>query len=275
MDSESESRRLLRIHSPTLPQHIPTTMASARTGAFLKPLLAWPAYRITQIPPASVPIKQYCRGQTLRAFTTARCQRDEQRQTAKRTSSISEDISSLVDGTLDPAKGTSSTPASRTSQFKPLDPTQSSGMQGVANELEQAQASRRNSVDELLLRMANPNERRRTISGYKASDINDMFSGNGGQPVLTKEAEPVRLPPNVGRLVAVDEKRGIDVARAFHMMEAQCSRNRVRRSFALQRFYERPGLKRKRLKHERWIKRFKENFKGTVQMVQKMKKQGW
>ncbi|KAF2207676.1 hypothetical protein CERZMDRAFT_50590 [Cercospora zeae-maydis SCOH1-5] len=67
----------------------------------------------------------------------------------------------------------------------------------------------------------------------------------------------------------------MDVARAFRSVEMLCSRNKVRRSFQQQRFHERPGLKRKRLKNERWIKRFRENFKGTVLLVQKMKKQGW
>lgn len=148
-------------------------------------------------------------------------------------------------------------------------------MQGVANELEQAQAGRKTSMDDLLQTMTNLKDRGRATSGFKTSEFNDMFSVNDGQPILTKEAEPVRLPPNVGRLVAVDEKRGIDVGRAFRTMETQCKRNFVRQSFAQQRFYERPGLKRKRLKHERWIKRFKENFRGTVQLVQKMKKQGW
>ena len=253
-----------------------TTMAPSRASALLKPLLTSPAYRLPQVQRTAAPIASFCNGQTLRSFTTTRCQREE---AEKRTSSsINDDISSLLDGTLDLTKGTPSTPASRTSRFKSRDAQQSNGARGAANELEQARSSNRSSVDDLLEGMVNRSageHRRRATSSYNSSDIYDMFSGDSGQPTLTKEAEPVHLPPNVGRLVAVDDKRGVDVARAFRTMEIQCNRNRVKRSFAQQRFHERPGLKRKRLKNERWIKRFKENFKGTVQLVQKMKKQGW
>lgn len=69
--------------------------------------------------------------------------------------------------------------------------------------------------------------------------------------------------------------RGMDVGRAFRQLEILCARNSVRRDFMRQRFHERPGLKRKRLKSERWRKNFKANFKGIVGVVQKMRKQGW
>lgn len=251
-------------------------MAPSRASALLKPLLTSPAHRLPQIQRTAAPISTFCTGQ--RSFTTTRYRREERQEPERKTSSINDDISSLLDGTLDLTKGTPTTPASRTSRFKSRDAQQSSGARGVANELEQARSSNRSSVDDLLEGMVNRSageHRRRATSSYNSSDIYDMFSGDSGQPTLTKEAEPVHLPPNVGRLVAVDDKRGMDVARAFRTMEIQCNRNRVKRSFAQQRFHERPGLKRKRLKNERWLKRFKENFKGTVQLVQKMKKQGW
>ena len=42
-----------------------------------------------------------------------------------------------------------------------------------------------------------------------------------------------------------------------------------------QRFHEREGLKRKRLRNERWRRRFKEGFQRAVGRVVGMKRQGW
>lgn len=104
----------------------------------------------------------------------------------------------------------------------------------------------------------------------------DPFGSSGSMPPAANlDKEPVKLPKNVGRLVEVNEKKNMDVGRAFRTMEIQCARNSVRRDFQKQRFHERPGLKRKRLRRERWAKRFKANFVGTVQMVQRMRRQGW
>jgi len=114
-------------------------------------------------------------------------------------------------------------------------------------------------------------------------DIESMINPNGRTsagpppPPVPQEARelPIRLGPTAGRTVSVNNDRGMDVGRAFRTLEVQCARNAVRRDFMRQRFHERPGLKRKRLKGERWRRRFKEGFQGVVKLVQKMKKQGW
>lgn len=85
----------------------------------------------------------------------------------------------------------------------------------------------------------------------------------------------MKLNSSTGRQVRVDPERRMDVGRAFRSLEILCARNSVKRDFMRQRFHERPGLKRKRLKSERWRKNFKAGFKETVRMVMKMKKQGW
>lgn len=92
-------------------------------------------------------------------------------------------------------------------------------------------------------------------------------------PKLDKPS--LKLGPSVGRTIAVDGSKGMDVGRAFRSLEMACARNAVRRDFQRQRFHERPGLKRKRLHSERWRRRFKEGFRGVVRMVNRMKKQGW
>lgn len=83
----------------------------------------------------------------------------------------------------------------------------------------------------------------------------------------------LRLEPKTGRTVSVGG--GIDVGRAFRLLGQSCSRNGVRRDFQLQRFHERGGLKRKRLRRERWRKRFMDGFRATVDRVKEMKRQGW
>ena len=101
-------------------------------------------------------------------------------------------------------------------------------------------------------------------------------------PAHSSTPQPLILPdplpaygPSVGRTVEVNVNRGMDVGRAFRSLEINCARNKVRADFQRQRFHERPGLKRKRLRSERWRRRFREGFRGMVKMVSAMKKQGW
>lgn len=89
--------------------------------------------------------------------------------------------------------------------------------------------------------------------------------------------KPVRIPidlkPSTGRMVEINGN--IDLGRGFRMLEQSCGRNRVRADFTKQRFHERGGLKRKRLRRERWRRRFMEGFRATVGRVKQLKNQGW
>lgn len=85
----------------------------------------------------------------------------------------------------------------------------------------------------------------------------------------------IRLNPSVGRSVEVDPAKGVNLIQGFARLEAIVVQNGVRRDFARQRFYERPGLKRKRLKGERWRRRFKTGFRAVVDKVETMRRQGW
>lgn len=111
--------------------------------------------------------------------------------------------------------------------------------------------------------------------GFSAQSLSqDVSSG------LVKRAVPlfprtIRLSPSVGRSVEVDPARGISLAAGLAKLEIVLSMNGVRREFNKQRFYERPGLKRKRLKSERWRRRFKEGFRAIVDKVETMRRQGW
>lgn len=84
---------------------------------------------------------------------------------------------------------------------------------------------------------------------------------------------PMRLTPSTGRSITIGT--GIDVARGLRLLEQSCARNRVRSDATAQRFHERGGLKRKRLRRQRWRKKFMEGFKATVGRVKQLKNQGW
>ncbi|KAI3332402.1 hypothetical protein HD806DRAFT_193773 [Xylariaceae sp. AK1471] len=83
----------------------------------------------------------------------------------------------------------------------------------------------------------------------------------------------LRMVPRTGRTVHV--KNNVDVARSFKLLAVQIAQNRLRQDFQSQRFHERPGKKRKRLRSERWQKRFKKGFKATVSRVRELTAQGW
>lgn len=85
----------------------------------------------------------------------------------------------------------------------------------------------------------------------------------------------IRSRPTVGRTIEISPERGIDFAGALRSLDRTCRVNGVRRDLARQRFHERPGMKRKRLKSERWRKLFRESFNATVARVKEMRRKGW
>ncbi|PKS07397.1 hypothetical protein jhhlp_005999 [Lomentospora prolificans] len=84
---------------------------------------------------------------------------------------------------------------------------------------------------------------------------------------------PIRSVPSTGRTVHVSGH--VNAARAFALVNQRCIQNRIPAIANQQRFYERPGLKRKRLKRTRWRARFKKGFHATVVRVQELVRQGW
>ena len=112
------------------------------------------------------------------------------------------------------------------------------------------------------------------VVGYNAQNI---VSREATRSIIRAKppSPPIRLDAFVGRSEDVDITRGMDLARSIRKLEIKCAYNNVRKDFAKQRFHERAGLKRKRLKSERWRKRFKEGFQAVVKKVKKMRKQGW
>lgn len=83
----------------------------------------------------------------------------------------------------------------------------------------------------------------------------------------------MRLRPSTGRTVSVHG--AMDVARAFKVLEGHCRANNVKNDARQQRFHERPALKRKRLRRERWRERFGAGFRATISRVMELRGQGW
>ena len=95
---------------------------------------------------------------------------------------------------------------------------------------------------------------------------------NSNKHLVPRNTLTIKSRPSLGRTVEV---KASGVAAALQTLEAECRRNNIRVDQKRQRFHERPGLKRKRLKSERWRKRFKIAFKANVQKVQEMRRKGW
>ena len=107
-----------------------------------------------------------------------------------------------------------------------------------------------------------------------ASDVQRAAAkvARDNEKIIPRNTATIKSRPSLGRTVEVTER---GVAAALQQLEAECRRNNLRVDQKRQRFHERPGMKRKRLKSERWRKRFKIAFKATVQKVQDMRKKGW
>lgn len=133
--------------------------------------------------------------------------------------------------------------------------------------LNAARASSRSSKNLDVDRMAFPPIPKTEVAEMM-KDINKDIN-NAPQPTRT----PMRFTPSTGRTVYITPQ--IDVGKGFRLMEQLVARNKVKSTFNYQRFYERPGLKRKRLHSLRWRKKFMAGFKAAVNRVKQLKKQGW
>jgi small subunit ribosomal protein MRP21 len=112
-----------------------------------------------------------------------------------------------------------------------------------------------------------------TTTSSSSSRVSTAFAHSSPPPLST--GPTLALSPTIGRKVYINKEKGFDVARAFRSMEIMVARNGVRRDFNKQRFHERGGTKRKRLKGERWRRNFKEGFRAVVRRVLRMRRQGW
>lgn len=227
---------------------------------------------------AATPLPLFARHISSTPFYRAGAQKpstDEMPSSASASSS-SQSYSSMIDQALDFTKRSPNTSQGRTSHY------------ASSTEPASQKSKSPSSLDDLAASFGSRGTAQRNAQSSSSTtgfDIASMLDPKGRTSSLRhppRSVEPQRLPdplpaygPSVGRTVAVDTARGMDVGRAFRSLEMNCGRNKVRADFNRQRFHERPGLKRKRLRSERWRRRFREGFRGMVKMVNAMKKQGW
>ncbi|KAF1960604.1 hypothetical protein CC80DRAFT_488901 [Byssothecium circinans] len=107
------------------------------------------------------------------------------------------------------------------------------------------------------------------------------LAANVGQPAAKEVEIPEseknypRLNASYGRMVELDQSKGRDLVRGISMLGSLMARNKVRADFMKQRYHERPGLKRKRLKSQRWRARFKKGFRDVTARVSELTRKGW
>lgn len=144
-----------------------------------------------------------------------------------------------------------------------------------------------NGVTDALDRIFEPNNSGNTAQSIFSNEIPPLPRHRGGNDIvrdvrksvayspIPREKVDLRLSPSLGRTVAVDEKRGVDLNRAFRVMEMNCNRNGVRRQLREQKFHVRRGQKEKELKWARWRKLFKYSFQHTARRCMRLRAQGW
>lgn len=79
--------------------------------------------------------------------------------------------------------------------------------------------------------------------------------------------------PSLGRIVEIDSK--VDIGKSLSILKKLVRTQNIKNDQQRQRFYERPGVRRKRLRRERWRARFKENFHNAVEKIKAMRRMGW
>jgi hypothetical protein len=78
-----------------------------------------------------------------------------------------------------------------------------------------------------------------------------------------------------GSLISKSGQGAHNPQHAFQMLDRLLREQKVKSLHYKQRFYERKGMMRKRLRMERWRVRFKKGFKAAASRVLELKKQGW
>jgi len=85
----------------------------------------------------------------------------------------------------------------------------------------------------------------------------------------------LRLKPTLGRTVSLSGSRGVDLTRAFRLLEMRCSQNSVRSDAREQKTYVRRGQRRKNDRIRRWRALFQAGFMAECARVRRMRAQGW
>ena len=135
-----------------------------------------------------------------------------------------------------------------------------------------------------LMKTARNMDRNNHVGRQQGRIVNHLAEGDPSLLTLLKDSTnkvskleprppPLRLDAYMGRSVAI--KKGVPLWQALRYLDIKLKVNKVKKDMQKQQFHERPGLKRKRLRRERWRRTFKDGFKAVVDKVQSMRRQGW
>lgn len=274
--------------------------AILRSTQPLLPFLAPSAYRS---PRRLGGIARHCGRQSSaatssRTLSTSSCRHQEETsrrqdnddRASQHATQTGADFSALLDSAIDGSKGVPTASTGRPSHFKSAfqqreNRTPAPSTTRIPTRTQPPPSSAEEFINDMFAKSATSTPPQSNSFGRTGPlDTDGIFGVVPGSrqdvararpPPPPPQAAPMKLDSSVGRTIHVNADKGIDVGRAFRMLEQRCAQNSVKRDFMRQRFHERPGLKRKRLKQERWRRRFKEGFRETVAMVGRMKKQGW
>ena len=94
--------------------------------------------------------------------------------------------------------------------------------------------------------------------------------------VITEpQKRTIRSSPMVGTTIEMNPDKRVDFARGLTKLNQECRLNDIRNQALSQKYRERAGQMRKRLRRERWRRYFAHGFKAAVNRVHTMKAQGW
>ncbi|MCJ1268340.1 hypothetical protein MMC22_008228 [Lobaria immixta] len=91
--------------------------------------------------------------------------------------------------------------------------------------------------------------------------------------LVPRAVRTIHSHPSLGRTIEIDSR--VDIGVALDKLKKFVQVNKIRRDLQVQRFHERPGVRRKRLQRERWRERFRENFHQAVEKIKAMRRMGW
>lgn len=183
---------------------------------------------------------------------------------------IRNSVDSILGSTF-PSNSPSANPAKR----KPSEPVDESSAALIQNAYQNSVRNATKYYQEPARRMLFPPQEMTGPDGRQIVSRDASRILENTQKISKRAVRTVRSRPAVGRTIEVIPEKGVDFGRALRNLDISCSLNRVRLDSSRQRFHERPGLKRKRLKSERWRKMFKASFRATVRRVREMRRKGW
>jgi ribosomal protein S21 len=113
----------------------------------------------------------------------------------------------------------------------------------------------------------------KVINDKEALNLWDLDSFVGKYKMPPKKEIELRTKVPLGRTINIT--RGMDAAAAIHKLNVQVARNKVHQEWRARKFYERPALRRKRLRLERKEARFAESVRAAIGRTMKLRQMGW